>query len=119
VSKEVNTDPVDRLQAIADKEFGSLSALATAVGRSNGYFHSYKGGKFRLGDKILRELQEKLGINASYIRTGQAEPLLDKPTKVQETQRGYLSNIKVVKSRPVKVLMHRVPAGCLLMFRMH
>jgi hypothetical protein len=108
IKKEVHPTLV-RLEEVAKSNGKSLSVLAKELGYSQPFFYSYKSQGNALGAAVYKDLH-KVGINPEYIKTGQGEPLLDKPTKVQETQRGYLSNIKVVKSRPVKVLMQRVPA---------
>lgn len=87
---ESYTPDIMRLIDITKDNFRSLSELAQHLGKSKGFFYSYKSTPRRparsLGNIVLKDLEKILGINPTYIRTGKGDPYIHKSLKSESNE---------------------------------
>lgn len=63
---------IKRFVEFATKNYGSVSALSTAIGRHITFFNKYVYKKSIPGGELLIELQEK-GLDISWLLTGKSQ----------------------------------------------
>jgi hypothetical protein len=85
-----------RLEEVARTTFGTLSAMATDMGKSPGTFSAYKAQKKPLGMKMILSLKNNYNINPDYLLFG------EKPVFLKEFKLGYNEELAVLKRNIVR-----------------
>ncbi len=80
------SDEYKRLNEVAKKYFENLGVLAIKIGKTQGYFYSYKNTS-NFGRQLLDELRIKANINPDFIMTGNGNMLIsDQDISIKETE---------------------------------
>lgn len=85
----VELKKIDRLRQFAEAQFGSVSKMSLAMGRTTGYFGTYISKGVLPKYRILKEL-EGLGLNLDWLMTGQGE-MLRSTSAVAEPPSAYVA----------------------------